>query len=97
MAQEQETSKSGVWYDSKTGKVVESRPVTGVQLVPPGGTVTPARRVVLDRYRAIERGTEEEPATAVETAAETPEQGQAVTVETAVETERVDRPRRGGR
>lgn len=36
-----EVSKSGVWIDSKTGKLVESEPVEGVQLVPKGGVITP--------------------------------------------------------
>jgi len=36
-----ETSKSGVWIDTKTGRVVESQPEHGVQLVPPGGVITP--------------------------------------------------------
>jgi hypothetical protein len=37
----EEISKSGVFIDTKTGKVVESQPEEGVQLVAPGGVVTP--------------------------------------------------------
>lgn len=36
-----EVSKSGVFIDTKSGKVVESQPEEGIQLVPPGGVVTP--------------------------------------------------------
>lgn len=36
-----EVSKSGVFIDTKTGKVVESQPEEGIQLVAPGGVVTP--------------------------------------------------------
>lgn len=36
-----EVSKSGVFIDLKTGKVVEKQPEEGIQLVPPGGVVTP--------------------------------------------------------
>lgn len=32
-------SKSGVYIDTKTGKVVEKQPEEGVQLVAPGGTI----------------------------------------------------------
>lgn len=35
------TSKSGVWVDSQTGKIVESEPVEGYQIVPKGGEITP--------------------------------------------------------
>lgn len=37
----EEVSKNGVWVDTKTGKVVESQPEEGIQLVAPGATVTP--------------------------------------------------------
>lgn len=37
-----EVSKSGVFIDTKTGKVVEKQPEEGVQLVPPGGTIDSA-------------------------------------------------------
>lgn len=32
-------SKNGVFIDTKTGKVVESKPEEGVQLVAPGDTI----------------------------------------------------------
>lgn len=45
-------SKNGVFIDSKTGKVVESRPEEGVQLVAPGDTITADAQAVIDRVKA---------------------------------------------
>lgn len=42
-----ETSKTGVWIDHATGKVVKSRPVSGTQLVPPGGVLRPDRKAAI--------------------------------------------------
>jgi len=45
-------SKSGIWVDSKTGKVVESEPEQGFQMVPKGGEITPLVQSQLDQLRA---------------------------------------------
>lgn len=41
-------SKSGVYIDSKTGKVVEKAPEEGYMLVRPGGTIDATRRAAID-------------------------------------------------
>lgn len=46
-------SKSGVWFDTKTGEVVESAPAEGVQLVPPGFEVTPDMQQQVDLARKV--------------------------------------------
>lgn len=51
-------SKNGVYFDTKNSKVVESPPEEGVQLVAPGGEITPAVQDDIDRYRDIENGVE---------------------------------------
>lgn len=43
-----EVSKSGVFIDSKSGKVVEQQPEEGIQLVPPGGTIDSATAEVIE-------------------------------------------------
>ena len=45
------TSK-GVWFDTKTGKVVESQPEEGVQLVAPGVEASPDDQKRVDTYKA---------------------------------------------
>lgn len=45
-------SKNGVWIDSKTNKVVQSRPEEGVQLVAPGDTITPEVQQLIDNAKA---------------------------------------------
>lgn len=50
MADDQ-VSKNGVFIDTKTGKVVESRPEEGIQLVPPGGTIDAAAQEAIDRAK----------------------------------------------
>ena len=42
-------SESGVWLDNATGKVVTTEPTEGVQLVAPGGEVTPAVEAAIAR------------------------------------------------
>lgn len=59
---------SGVWWDLKTEKVVESAPEEGIQLIAPGSVVTPAHRAAVDRYREIERPSSDDDAQPVETA-----------------------------
>lgn len=44
-------SKSGIWVDSTTGKVVESEPEQGFQMVPKGGEITPLVQSQLDQLR----------------------------------------------
>jgi len=50
-------SKNGVWFDTKAGKVVNSEPEEGVQLVAPGQEVTAAAQATIDRYKADADGT----------------------------------------
>lgn len=49
-------SETGVFFDSKNQKVVESPPEEGVQLVAPGGEITSAIESDIERYRDIENG-----------------------------------------
>jgi hypothetical protein len=51
-----DTSKTGIWVDTKTGKVVETQPEEGVQLVAPGGEVTD-RAADLLKAGSVERAT----------------------------------------
>lgn len=39
---EPKISKTGQWIDTATGKVVSSRPESGVQIVSEGGEITPS-------------------------------------------------------
>lgn len=54
----QECSETGVWVDVATGQVVTSPPVSGVQLVAPGGVLDDVAK------RAIAAATEAAPAPA---------------------------------
>lgn len=45
-------SSKGVWFDTKAGKVVESQPEEGVQLVAPGVDATPDEQARVDAYKA---------------------------------------------
>lgn len=45
-------ASKGVWLDSKTGKVVESQPEEGVQLVAPGTESTPDAERLIEVYRS---------------------------------------------
>ncbi len=47
-----EVTKTGVFLDLKSMKVVKSPPEEGYQLVPPGGEVTPERQATIDRFKA---------------------------------------------
>jgi hypothetical protein len=42
----------GVWFDTKAGKVVESQPEEGVQLVAPGVEATAAEQAAVDSYKS---------------------------------------------
>lgn len=56
-------SESGVFFDTKNNKVVESPPEEGVQIVAPGGELTQAVKDDIARYRDIENGVVSEPET----------------------------------
>lgn len=45
-------SKNGVFYDTKAGKVVESQPEEGIQLVAPGAEITPDAQARIDAYKS---------------------------------------------
>lgn len=42
---------TGLWVDTKTGQVVESRPEEGIQLCPPGGELSPDVKLNIDMAR----------------------------------------------
>lgn len=44
-------ASKGVWVDTQSGKVVESQPVEGVQLVAPGVEATPDDERLVQRYK----------------------------------------------
>ena len=48
MSADEEVCATGLWVDDATGQVVDSAPLTGRQLVPPGGVMRK------DRVRAVE-------------------------------------------
>lgn len=56
-------SAGGVFFDTKNQKVVQSPPEEGVQLVAPGGEITPEAQADIDRYTDIENGVVREPET----------------------------------
>jgi hypothetical protein len=58
-----EVSKNGVYVDSKTGKVVNSPPEEGIQLVPAGGTIDSAAAAAIEAAKAAHSGAGEEPET----------------------------------
>lgn len=45
---DEKVSKGGVFIDTKTGKVVQSQPEEGIQLVAPGGTIDDAAQAAID-------------------------------------------------
>ncbi|HEV2927543.1 MAG TPA: hypothetical protein VGW74_02535 [Propionibacteriaceae bacterium] len=47
-----EVSKSGVFIDAKTGKVVNSQPEEGYQIVPPGGVIDANAQAQIDAAKA---------------------------------------------
>lgn len=47
-------SAGGVFFDTKTHRVVDTVPEEGVQLAAPGSVVTDAVRAEIDAYKAIE-------------------------------------------
>jgi hypothetical protein len=58
-----EVSKSGVFIDMKTGKVVNSAPEEGIQIVPPGGTIDPTAAAQIEVAKAAASGQQAEPKT----------------------------------
>lgn len=56
-----EVSKSGVFIDTKTGKVVNSQPEEGVQLVPAGGTIDADTAALIDMAKTAASGAGKEP------------------------------------
>lgn len=56
-------SKTGVFIDTKTGKVVESQPEEGVQLVRPGGTIRNDAAAQIEAAKAAASGKTAEPKT----------------------------------
>jgi hypothetical protein len=53
---DKDTAKNGVYFDTKTNKVVEKQPEEGIQLVAPGGEVTGHVKARIDQFKAIEAG-----------------------------------------
>lgn len=51
-----EVSKTGVYIDTKTGKVTDAPPEEGIQLVPPGGTIDSAAQKQIDAAEAAASG-----------------------------------------
>ena len=47
-------ASKGVWLDTKTGKVVESQPEEGVQLIAPGVEATPDEQARVDALKTPE-------------------------------------------
>ncbi len=47
-------TKSGVWFDSKSRKVVKSQPEEGIQLAAPGAEITPDVQASIDQYEGID-------------------------------------------
>jgi hypothetical protein len=56
-------SKTGVFFDTKNQKVVDSQPEEGVQIVAPGGELTKAVEDDIARWRDVENGVVREPQT----------------------------------
>lgn len=51
-----EISEHGIFFDTKAGKVVESPPQEGVQIVAPGGEVTDFVKAEVGRWKVVESG-----------------------------------------
>jgi hypothetical protein len=70
-----ETSKNGVFFDTKNQKVVKTQPEEGIQIVAPGGEITPSVQADIDRFTDAQNGTPSTPKTigtqgSIETAAD---------------------------
>lgn len=58
-----DVSKTGVFIDSKTGKVVTSPPEEGYQIVAPGGVIDANAQAQIDAAKAAASGQSSEPKT----------------------------------
>jgi hypothetical protein len=47
---DEEVSENGKFLDTKEGKIVDSQPEEGVQLIAPGVVVTPEHKSTVERY-----------------------------------------------
>lgn len=56
-----DTSKNGLWIDTRTNKVVDSEPVEGRLLVAPDGEITAAVQAVIDAAKAAAKPAPPEP------------------------------------
>jgi hypothetical protein len=54
MADDTKTTKSGVWFDTKARKVVESEPEEGILLAAPGAELTPTVNATIEQYRSVD-------------------------------------------
>jgi hypothetical protein len=61
--------ESGVFFDTKNQKVVDSKPEEGIQIVAPGDEMTADREADIQRWRDVEIGTPAPVAEAVTTEA----------------------------
>lgn len=77
-------SQSGVFFDTKANKVVNSQPEEGVQIVAPGGELTATAEAEIARWREVESGNPQPVA-------------EAVTTEAAGSGETADKPSRSTR
>lgn len=62
-------ASKGVWVDAKTGKVVESQPEEGVQIVAPGVEPTPADLAAVEAAKVAASGEKSEAKTVTTKAA----------------------------
>lgn len=58
-----EVSKTGVFIDAKTGKVVDSQPEEGYQLVAPGGVIDANAQAQIEAAKTAASGETAEPKT----------------------------------
>lgn len=57
---EDKVSRDGVFIDTKTGKVVESQPEEGIQLVPAGGTIDNAAAALIEAAKKAADGADQD-------------------------------------
>lgn len=61
-ADEKAPVSTGVYFDSASGRIVDSPPVEGVQLAAPGVELTPAVQALIDRFAESEPAAVDVPA-----------------------------------
>lgn len=49
-----ETTKTGVWFDTKARKVVKSQPEEGIQLAAPGAELTANVNATIKQYETVD-------------------------------------------